>query len=66
MPLPATDRKTILNNSAAAAHLQNSFQVGYLPGKAAGAQVMQSLASRYQGDDVNVFSLHSGHYKRRR
>jgi len=40
MHLPAADRKTILNNSAAAVHLRDSLPVGYRPSEAAGAQVM--------------------------
>lgn len=66
MPPPAADaagpkKKTIINVSAAAAHLPGPFRVGYGSSKAAAVQVMQSFASQYHdADDVRIFSIHPG------
>ena len=58
--LPATGRKTIINISSAAAHLQSPLRVGYGSSKAAVAQMMQSFASEQENDNVKIFSFHPG------
>lgn len=62
MPMPAGGSKTIINISAAAAHLPGHFRVGYGTSKAAGVQVMQNFASQYRDSGVRVFSFHPGSY----
>ena len=63
LPKPAAGSKTIINISAAAAHLPGHHRVGYGSSKAAGVQVMQNFASQYKDyESVRVFSFHPGSF----
>lgn len=59
-PMPRHGRKTIINVSAAAAHIPGATRVAYGASKAAAIQLMQNFASQFQGEDVRVFSFHPG------
>ena len=61
-PMPKSGKKTILNVSAAAAQMSNPYRSAYGASKAAGVQIMQSLAAQFPTQDVRIYSFHPGSF----
>lgn len=62
LPLPPSGDRTIINISAAAAHMISPYRAAYGSSKAASAQTMQALASQVAAQGTKVFSFHPGSF----
>lgn len=62
LPPPPSGERTIINVSAAAAHMISPYRAAYGASKAASVQVMQAIASQFANQRAKVFSFHPGSF----
>ncbi|TKA82218.1 hypothetical protein B0A55_07513 [Friedmanniomyces simplex] len=60
LPMPTSGKKTIINVTSGAAHVQTPGQAAYGSSKATFARMLQHLANERKSENVKIFTVHPG------